>query len=261
MRCRILDGTQSADLALEHEFADMLVVEAVATPPELLTRLLAQMTVYAKVTGSPIIVSASLDQIDLVAGYLWPWGAQLLCEPSHDDRRIAIETALASLTSRCLHDSGATRAAELEGLRRDVKRIARRVETLAGETAFFIDSREASGPERKERADEVRARIRARRLRDKFFDSRLFADPAWDILLDLYCAHLEYREVSVSSLCIAAATPPTTALRWIASMTDADLLLRRPDGNDKRRHIISLSESALQAIDRYFAAMAAGRAG
>jgi hypothetical protein len=40
----------------------------------------------------------------------------------------------------------------------------------------------------------------------------LFADPGWDILLDLYAARQEGKQVSVSSLCIAAAVPPTTAL-------------------------------------------------
>src|SRR3546814_5849017 len=55
----------------------------------------------------------------------------------------------------------------------------------------------------------VRALIRARRMRDQFFRSELFADPAWDMLLDLMAARLEHKRVSVSSLCIAAAVPVT----------------------------------------------------
>jgi len=34
-------------------------------------------------------------------------------------------------------------------------------------------------------ADTVRSVIRARRLRSRFFEEELFADPAWDMLLDL----------------------------------------------------------------------------
>ncbi|RYD65260.1 MAG: hypothetical protein EOP58_07940 [Sphingomonadales bacterium] len=261
LRCRIVDGIDTAHLALEDGFADLLVLEAGATSPDALTALLIRMCAYASETGTPIIASAPLDQIDLVAAFLWPGEAQLLCEPTSDERSAAIEVALASRSMRVLHDKSSARTAELEGLRRDVKRIAQRVETLAGDLPYFLDSHEISGAARKERADEVRARIRARRMRDKFFDPGLFADPAWDILLDLYSAHLEYREVSVSSLCIAAATPATTALRWIGTMTEEGLLVRRPDGNDKRRQIISLTDNALRAIDQYFAAVATGRVG
>jgi hypothetical protein len=53
------------------------------------------------------------------------------------------------------------------------------------------------------------------RLRSQHFVPALFADPAWDILLDLAAARIDGRMVAVSSLCIAAAVPATTALRWI----------------------------------------------
>ena len=67
---------------------------------------------------------------------------------------------------------------------------------------------------------QVRALLRSRRLRDELFGSDLFADPAWDMLLDLIAARLEHAQVSVSSLCIAASVPPTTALRWLRQLTD-----------------------------------------
>jgi hypothetical protein len=54
----------------------------------------------------------------------------------------------------------------------------------------------------------VRSIIRTRRLRDRFFPSGLFADPAWDMLPELYAARLERHAVAVSSLCIPAV-PPT----------------------------------------------------
>jgi DNA-binding MarR family transcriptional regulator len=102
-------------------------------------------------------------------------------------------------------------------------------------------------------AKAVRDIIRLRRLRDRFFDSELFADPAWDILLDLKAAALEGRRVSVSSLCIAAAVPPTTALRWITSMTESGMLVRAQDPDDARRVFIELSEETSAKIDDFFA--------
>src|SRR5690606_28555572 len=67
----------------------------------------------------------------------------------------------------------------------------------------------------------VREIIRQRQLRTHFFGGDLFADPAWDILLDLTAARVERTRVSVTSLCIASGVPPTTALRWIRQMTEA----------------------------------------
>ena len=81
--------------------------------------------------------------------------------------------------------------------------------------------------------------------------------PAWDMLLDLMAARLEERVVSVSSLCIAAAVPPTTALRWIKTMTDTGLMERKPDRSDGRRIFIDLTERAASAMDAYLTRAAA----
>jgi hypothetical protein len=99
----------------------------------------------------------------------------------------------------------------------------------------------------------IRHLISMRRLRDRFFSAELFADPAWDIILDLAASRIEGRSVSVSSLCIAAAVPPTTALRWIRLMTDQQLLVRRADPADARRMFIGLSEPAFDQLCRWFA--------
>ena len=98
----------------------------------------------------------------------------------------------------------------------------------------------------------IRALIRKRQARARFFEAELFADPAWDILLDLTAARAEGRRVSVTSLCIASGVPPTTALRWIAQMTRQGLLRREEDLVDRRRAFIALSGSAVEAMARYF---------
>jgi DNA-binding MarR family transcriptional regulator len=95
---------------------------------------------------------------------------------------------------------------------------------------------------------EIRAIIRARRLRDQFLPADLFADPAWDMLLDLLAARLAGQRVSVSSLCIAAAVPPTTALRWIRQLTDRAVFARIDDPADGRRVFIELTDAAAQAV-------------
>lgn len=102
-------------------------------------------------------------------------------------------------------------------------------------------------------ATEVRAILQQRRAREQFFDADLFADPAWDMMLDLYVAWLDRKRVSVSSLCIAAAVPATTALRWIRAMEEKGHFVRKPDQHDARRIYVELSGEALLKLHRYFA--------
>ena len=99
----------------------------------------------------------------------------------------------------------------------------------------------------------IRRILRARLDRNRFFPSHLFADPAWDMLLDLYAAELGQQRVSVCSLCAAANVPTTTALRWIASLEREGLVERNPDPLDARRFFLSLSGKASQAMAQYFA--------
>ena len=98
-------------------------------------------------------------------------------------------------------------------------------------------------------SDYVRAMLRARRVRDRFFPPDLFADPAWDMLLDLFAARLEGKRVAISSLCVAAAVPPTTALRWINSLEVRGYIRRVPDDTDARRRLVELTEEAAEKVE------------
>ena len=74
------------------------------------------------------------------------------------------------------------------------------------------------------------------------------------MLLDLMAARLERRQVAVSSLCIAAAVPPTTALRWIKLLTDQGILSASPIPTDGRRVFIELADPAAEGMMNYLAA-------
>ena len=104
----------------------------------------------------------------------------------------------------------------------------------------------------------IRSIIRARRLRDSFFRSELFSDPAWDMLLDLMAARVERQRVAVSSLCIAAAVPPTTALRWIKGLCEQGLFVRTADPEDGRRVFIELSADAAARMEAYLRSVQRG---
>ena len=97
----------------------------------------------------------------------------------------------------------------------------------------------------------VRRVLAARAGRRQFFNADLFADPAWDILLELYALRCEQRRTSVSKLCIAAAVPTTTALRWIDKLHADGLLEREADRSDGRRVWVALSDKGFEALEAY----------
>lgn len=98
-------------------------------------------------------------------------------------------------------------------------------------------------------AAQTRQYLRARRLRDGLFPEGIFADPAWEMLLDLYACTMEGRKVCVSDACGAAGVPPTTALRWVDRLEDCGLVERRPDPVDSRRIYVELTLLAIARVE------------
>lgn len=93
---------------------------------------------------------------------------------------------------------------------------------------------------------------RDRRRRDTFFDPSLFGEPAWDILLDLFIAAKSDKKVSVTSACIAAAVPATTALRWTTVLESQGLVTRTSDPDDARRYFLHLTPKGYTLLTDYF---------
>jgi DNA-binding MarR family transcriptional regulator len=104
-----------------------------------------------------------------------------------------------------------------------------------------------------QQAATVRAVRHERRRRGEFLNSALFADPAWDILLELFLAELEQRRTSVGGLCSAANIPLTTGLRWLDALNRERLISKRADPVDRRRVYVSLSTEASERLTAYFA--------
>lgn len=95
------------------------------------------------------------------------------------------------------------------------------------------------------------ALLRLRKLRATAFVDKLFAQPAWDMLLELLECQLRGRRLSVSSLYLAAGVPPATALRRINDMERAGLIKRAYDPRDRRRQFIELTPETLQKLRNF----------
>jgi len=110
-------------------------------------------------------------------------------------------------------------------------------------------AREKSPPhEAQMLASAARRYLKHRRRREGLFAPGLFADPAWDLLLDLYASGVERLQVPVTSACIAAAVPASTALRWIGALEEQDLVHRVADKVDGRRAFLTLSPRATELM-------------
>jgi hypothetical protein len=251
----------------------LVLLDARRAAAPVLTPLLAALAEPGRADEAALVVLLRADQLDDAAILLGQPGVQLLCDPRDSELLAALVLALGRHGDRSLVAvRDITRDSEAARLRRLNEEVARIADVLArltrGELAGDeeierrgglrdpeIAYRGPEGPPPEIDAAEIRAVIRARRLRAQFFPPDLFADPAWDMLLDLFAASLENRRVSVSSLCIAAAVPPTTALRWIGTMHDTGLFGREADPGDRRRAYIVLSERALQGMRAYVGAL------
>jgi DNA-binding MarR family transcriptional regulator len=248
-----------AEARLSWQVSGLILLDVAADGGAALDRLLDQVDAAAR-SGSTAVLIAGEAMIDIVARGAGATSTALLIAPGDEEIGAAIDELLASCDS-ALNDitSDGANGRRLRELSDEVGRIARTLASLS--SGADADPGVAVAPRTTaNRLQTARSEIRVRRLRDQFFDPALFADPAWDMLLDLAAADLERRRVAVSSLCIAAAVPATTALRWIAQMTEQGLLARYPDPDDGRRVFIALTESARTGMNRYLDACAAQRA-
>ncbi|PTS90040.1 hypothetical protein DBR17_02135 [Sphingomonas sp. HMWF008] len=248
----------------------VVLAEARGASDAAIAPVLPLLDAMARRGDARVVVTLDVEQIDLLSATLGGRGIEFLCAPSDVECVAALYIAGIGEGHR-IHD--VSRNAEAVRLQRLNEEVARIAETLARLTRGETETRQADGvgePVQGYRAPppaddtavvtarDIREAIRARRLRDQYFGKGLFEDPAWDMLLDLFAAELERAQVSVSSLCIAAAVAPTTALRWIARMTEAGLFERRPDPFDRRRAFLGLSARASLGMRNYAAAIGRG---
>ncbi len=251
---------------------------------------LARLDMRAARSGAHLVVSTTVAALDDVFACLDQSGPQILVDPRRTERVIALGRALMRMPNLRVRELSDEDRLTLLRLTEQVGQIAERLDRMNGaagsgessttETSIFrfesptplFSGQPSELPpgagDRLVRATRpplpdprlVRRIIRQRQLRARFFDGELFADPAWDMLLDLTAARAEHTRVSVTSLCIASGVPPTTALRWIGQMGDSGLLQRVEDEADRRRAFITLTEKAADAMARYFHELGSGAA-
>ncbi len=271
----------------EAPLGDVVLVDC-PVPDAATLAALAGLDCRVASAGAQLIVSTGISALEDVFGCLDQSRPQILVDASRADRVLALGRVLARLPGLRVQELSDEDRLTLLRLTEQVGEIAARLDRLgtggglpegsiAEARAFNFESPRPgfAGADRGSVGDRlvraarpalpdsalVRRIIRQRQLRSRYFDGDLFADPAWDMLLDLTAARVEHTRVSVTSLCIASNVPPTTALRWIGQMIDGDLLERHEDETDRRRAFITLTDKSVEAMAGYFAELgrSAGR--
>jgi DNA-binding MarR family transcriptional regulator len=130
--------------------------------------------------------------------------------------------------------------------------LPNRREQWRGTASRSIDR---ADPERASRALQLaRRHLKQRRLRGGIFGNDLFREPAWDIMLELYCAWATGREISIMEAIIAAGVPNTTGLRHLERLIASGHVTKCRDVADRRRSWVELSDDAAGQIEAWLLA-------
>lgn len=89
----------------------------------------------------------------------------------------------------------------------------------------------------------------ARRARAKVLDEKFLGEPAWDMLLALYCLPPRGLTMSITSLNYCAEIPQTTGCRWQNALLGDGLIERGAEDVDARRQIVRLTPKGRRLME------------
>lgn len=91
----------------------------------------------------------------------------------------------------------------------------------------------------------------ARRTRDRILSDHLFGEPAWDMLLALYCLPSRGEMLRPTALSHAAAVAETTGIRWQQILMEKNLIERGPSQLASRRQFVRLTQKGRSLMENY----------
>ena len=132
---------------------------------------------------------------------------------------------------------------DLENLRRELHSIVARIDARLDSARYIANASEI--------AELTKLFYIERFRRRRFLPEELLGEPAWDMILDLFYAHLIGKRVSVTSACLASGVPPTTGLRWLGQLEQRKMVYRESDPDDNRRTFVCLTADTVSDMVKY----------
>jgi hypothetical protein len=130
--------------------------------------------------------------------------------------------------------------------------IVHRLDELLRTIAAVPSPASAAAPIERNALDAARAEWNARRERERLFGLGLFGDTGWDILLDLFMAREEGRDITLSSICQTVSLAEPAMLRCLAMLIEEGLILRESRSPDASGNYLKLSDQALDLMSEFF---------
>jgi len=87
--------------------------------------------------------------------------------------------------------------------------------------------------------------------RKKSFPDIKFADPYWDIIINLAIDFDRGKETSIKAACLSSGVSTTTTLRCLGELERIGVIQRSADPSDRRRFFIRLTDQSRHSLDAW----------
>ena len=98
----------------------------------------------------------------------------------------------------------------------------------------------------------IRLMSEVRRERLAIFPGALGTDSCWEVLLQLFRAHLDQHRLHIGGLTRRSGLPSTTVLRTVDTLAAAGLAERSRDPLDRRAVMVELTEAGAARMQLFF---------
>jgi DNA-binding MarR family transcriptional regulator len=122
--------------------------------------------------------------------------------------------------------------------------------SLSGAFAIPMSSRDE-----RELTQLARDILQSRRQRNHECGQKLFSEPAWDMLLELYVREAAGVAASARELTSASGAEESTAVRWLAHLEAELLLERRRSPTHPETDFVELTDLGRDSLERYLVAI------
>lgn len=106
-------------------------------------------------------------------------------------------------------------------------------------------------PERADMVEEAKNILVRRKTRSSIFPPSMFDELVWELLLALYIADAERREVTIGGLIQESDGASTTALRWFDYLVAQKLVERRTNPADQRSILARITDLGRSKLEQY----------
>lgn len=97
--------------------------------------------------------------------------------------------------------------------------------------------------------------LRQRQQRSDYVSSTLFAEPGWDMLLELYVIENSGSSTAASALMPHSEIPKSTKARWLDHLEQLRLVRRRAHPHEPETEFVELTDEGTRQLEGYLSSI------